>query len=527
MALSEQLASFFANVKFVFDGKGLKDVDSSFKSLGERLTGFKNVAGAVAVAMQQVMSLKFANITAEEEKFATLNGVLRQNVDALKLMATQANVSEGTVTGALSQISKQKQDLMTMRSIPMWVRFGIDPRQSPDKVLKDILNKVKKFSGDTQKQMALLSRLGLSREFVLMFKEGNLEIDEATKKLLEFKQMNAQSSKELVANVGKLKILTSGFLQGLNGIITPIMNLCVKGVTWIAKELFTTIEPLLTLIGKSMEKITTIFKKIFSFCSPVILFILKVVAITGTIILGAKAVLGVLALIKIAVITIVGIITSPIGIIVAITAAVLALWKAISPETFEGFFNFCKLVLEDILDYLNGVPNTIFGETVERWKKQWNNFCEGFKKAWNNVWQSFVGKIEAMKEKFRTIKNFFKFGNKNDEKIKEERKGDKEKGIRRGIFGQPLSNEDIERMGLKKNILPREQQNLAAAGNIRKENNIKNEIKNEINVTTNSDKPLDIANMVKSKVEGIQYQTKIQEDNNTASYSSNVLVGRY
>ena len=112
MALSEQLASFFASIKFQVDDKGLKQVDNGIQSLGQRLLGFKSIAGAVGVALQQVVSLKFANITAEEEKFARLNGVLRENVDELKLLATQANISQETVTSAISQIAKQKQDLM-------------------------------------------------------------------------------------------------------------------------------------------------------------------------------------------------------------------------------------------------------------------------------------------------------------------------------------------------------------------------------------------------------------------------------
>ena len=122
MALSEQLASFFATVKFNVDDKGLKKVDSGIQSLGQRLLGFKGVASAVGVALQQVMSLKFANITAEEEKFAKLNGVLRENVDELKLIATQSGITQETVTSAISQIARQKQDLVTMKSIPMWVR---------------------------------------------------------------------------------------------------------------------------------------------------------------------------------------------------------------------------------------------------------------------------------------------------------------------------------------------------------------------------------------------------------------------
>ena len=135
MALGSQLAEFFAKISFDVEDKKLKDVDSKLVGVTNRMQTMQKVAAGLAVAFQQVVSFHFANITAEEQKFAKLNGVLNENVDAWKLMAAQANVSEGTVTNALSSIAKQKQDLMTMKSIPMWVRFGVDPKQSPDKIL--------------------------------------------------------------------------------------------------------------------------------------------------------------------------------------------------------------------------------------------------------------------------------------------------------------------------------------------------------------------------------------------------------
>ena len=533
MALSEQLASFFASIKFQVDDKGLKQVDNGIQSLGQRLLGFKSVAAAVGVALQQVVSLKFANITAEEEKFARLNGVLRENVDELKLLATQANVSQETVTGAISQIAKQKQDLAMMKSIPMWVRFGVDPRQSPDKVLKDILKKVKNFTGDTQRQMALLARMGISREFALMFKEGNFELDEATKKLLKFKQTNAQSSTELANNVSTLKQLFSSFLQGLNGIITPIMNLLVKGITKIGKELFVAIEPALRLIASLVKTITDKLTKILSIFSPYILIILKVIAFITIIALGLKGIVASLGLIKMSLLAIKLIIGNPLLIIGAIIGGILAIWKAIDESSFRKFMDYVNAsltiayeLIEDFVDFLNGVENTGFGALFDNlgtilldqikttisqiWQliKEYiiDPIKENMKSLVNDVVQWFKDGISGIVEDVRGLKKVFSFSEWKN----------KFGFSRKGLFGDS-----------KEKILPKEQEKLGKQ-EVKKTNNVKNEIRNEITVNTQTDKPFDLANIIGKKVEGISYQTKINDENDTAGLSCNVaLEGSY
>ena len=533
MALSEQLASFFATVKFNVDDKGLKKVDSGIQSLGQRLLGFKGVASAVGVALQQVMSLKFANITAEEEKFAKLNGVLRENVDELKLIATQSGITQETVTSAISQIARQKQDLVTMKSIPMWVRFGVDPRQSPDKVLKDILKKVKNFTSDTQRQMALLSRLGISREFALAFKEGNFEIDEATKKLLKFKQTNAESSVELTHNVSTLKALFSGFLQGLNGILTPIMNLMVQGITKVGKELFVFIEPILRRVAEFTNNAVKAIKKGLSFLSPYILFFLKVISAIALIALALKGVFAILGSIKLALIVINLLIGSPVLLIGAITAAVLALWRAIDESSFRSFIDYCKAGLTiiyelvmDFVDYLNGVENTGFGllfdnlgtallDQVKTTISQiWDlikeyitePIKENMKQLIDDIVQWFKDGINGIVSDIAKLKNIFSFSEwKKTFSF-----------TKNGLFG---GNE-------KEKLLPKEQQGLGKQ-EVKKTNRVENNVTNEITVNTQNDKPFDLANLIRDKVSGINYQTKIDDENDTAGLTCNVEVGAY
>ena len=538
MALSEQLASFFASIKFQVDDKGLKQVDNGIQSLGQRLLGFKSIAGAVGVALQQVVSLKFANITAEEEKFARLNGVLRENVDELKLLATQAGITQETVTGAISQIAKQKQDLMTMKSIPMWVRFGVDPRQSPDKVLKDILKKVKNFTNDTQRQMALLTRMGISREFALAFKEGNFELDEATKKLLKFKQTNAQSSTELAHNVSTLKALFSGFLQGLNGIITPIMNVVVKGITKISKDLFVFIEPALKLVANLVKAITDKLTKILRVLYPYISIILKVVAFIVITSIGLKGILSTLGLIKLALVAIKLIVGKPLLLIGALIGGVLALWRAINKDGLKALMDYVNAgltiadeLLEDIVDYLNGVENTGFGLLVE-------NFWQAVKDQGKTIIMQ-LGELvdEYIIEPIMRLLGITKLdlllnnGSVADSYLKSKLNKGKEKSLGLSfiapVIEQALKGKTSGQEQLNRNVLPKEQEKL---GNqeVKKTNNIKNEIKNEITVNTQSDRPTELANIISDKVGNINYQTKIDEENNTAGLSCNVaLEGSY
>ena len=538
MALSEQLASFFATVKFNVDDKGLKKVDSGIQSLGQRLLGFKSVASAVGVALQQVMSLKFANITAEEEKCAKLNGVLRENVDELKLIATQSGITQETVTSAISQIARQKQDLVTMKSIPMWVRFGVDPRQSPDKVLKDILKKVKNFTSDTQRQMALLSRLGISREFALAFKEGNFEIDEATKKLLKFKQTNAESSIELTHNVSTLKALFSGFLQGLNGILTPIMNLMVQGITKVGKELFVFIEPILRSVAEFTNNAVKAIKKGLSFLSPYILFFLKVISAIALIALALKGVLAILGSIKLALIVINLLIGSPVLLIGAITAAVLALWKAIDESSFKTFMDYTIAALQlayelvmDFVDYLNGVENTGFGLIADNLWGTIKDQAETTIKQIGDLIEEYIINPVMKLLGITKLDLLLNNGSVADAYLKStiEKKAKKPKSLGNGLlFGalNEILNDVTKTENINKNVLPREQQGLGKQ-EVKKTNRVENNVTNEITVNTQNDKPFDLANLIRDKVSGINYQTKIDDENDTAGLTCNVEVGAY
>ena len=72
--------------------------------------------------------------------------------------------------------------------------------------------------------------------------------------------------------------------------------------------------------------------------------------------------------------------------------------------------------------------------------------------------------------------------------------------------------------------LPKEQLDLANKGSNAgtKNNNIDNKITNNINISTSSDKPNDIAQAVGNKLNSMQYQTSINEELETASLSLNV-----
>ena len=428
MALGSQLAEFFAKISFDVEDKKLKDVDSKLVGVTNRMQTMQKVAAGLAVAFQQVVSFHFANITAEEQKFAKLNGVLNENVDAWKLMAAQANVSEGTVTNALSSIAKQKQDLMTMKSIPMWVRFGVDPKQSPDKILQSILNKVKSFTNDTQKQMAMLDRLGINSELVLMFENGSLAIDEATQKIIEFKNQNADISTELVKNANVTKMLFGNIMQGLNGLVTPIMNVIVKFINTAVKEIAVILIPALSKVSDFVKKIADFVMKLYKNFEGVFKWLFKVLGIV-TLVIGAlftiKTIIAsftivanvIPLLLKIlniskSIAVVQGIITallgSPIILIGAIIGLVMYLWHAIAPESFNKFLRGIKLILTDIMDFLSGVPNTVTGDVIDIIKMKIEQLFNWFKEKLDAVigWvKGVIDWIDKATDKFKFLKN--------------------------------------------------------------------------------------------------------------------------
>lgn len=562
MALGSQLAEFFAKISFDVEDKKLKDVDSKLVGVTNRMQAMQKVAAGLAVAFQQVVSFHFANITAEEQKFAKLNGVLNENVDAWKLMASQANVSENTVTSALSSIAKQKQDLMTMRSIPMWVRFGVDPRQSPDKILQSILNKVKSFTNDTQKQMAMLNRLGINSELVLMFENGSLAIDEATQKIIEFKNQNADISTELVKNANVTKMLFGNIMQGLNGLVTPIMNVVVKFINIAIKEISVVLIPALSRVSDFVRRISDFVLRIYKNFEGVFKWVFKILGI-ATIAIGILYTIQVLIasfltigkviplLLKILNISksiavvqgiITGLLASPIVIISAIIALVLYLWHAIAPESFNKFLRGIKLILTDIMDFLSGVPNTVTGEVIDIIKLKLEQLFNWLKEKLNAVigWvKGVIDWIDRATDKF----NFLKTAKEKAGNLARQA-GDKIKGAASGVgtwvkgkfddIGEffdggivGMSNKAHlyrENLLREKYGLPKEQLDLASKGqNIgTKNNNIDNKITNNINISTDSNRPNDIAQAVSNKLNSIQYQTSINEELETASLSLNV-----
>ena len=562
MALGSQLAEFFAKISFDVEDKKLKDVDSKLVGVTNRMQTMQKVAAGLAVAFQQVVSFHFANITAEEQKFAKLNGVLNENVDAWKLMAAQANVSEGTVTNALSSIAKQKQDLMTMKSIPMWVRFGVDPKQSPDKILQSILNKVKSFTNDTQKQMAMLDRLGINSELVLMFENGSLAIDEATQKIIEFKNQNADISTELVKNANVTKMLFGNIMQGLNGLVTPIMNVIVKFINTAVKEIAVILIPALSKVSDFVKKIADFVMKLYKNFEGVFKWLFKVLGIImlvigalftiKTIIASFTIVANIIPLLlkiiniskSIAVVQ--GIITallgSPIILISAIIGLVMYLWHAIAPESFNKFLRGIKLILTDIMDFLSGVPNTVTGDVIDIIKMKIEQLFNWFKEKLDAVigWvKGVIDWIDKATDKFKFLKNAKEKAGKLVGKAGEKIKGaassvggwfkDKANSVGEffdgGIVGMSnkahLYRENLLR---EKYGLPKEQLDLANKGSSAgtKNNNIDNKITNNINISTSSDKPNDIAQAVGNKLNSMQYQTSINEELETASLSLNV-----
>lgn len=522
----------------------------------------QKVAAGLAVAFQQVVSFHFANITAEEQKFAKLNGVLNENVDAWKLMAAQANVSEGTVTNALSSIAKQKQDLMTKRSIPMWVRFGVDPRQSPDKILQSILNKVKSFTNDTQKQMAMLNRLGINSELVLMFENGSLAIDEATQKIIEFKNQNADISTELVKNANVTKMLFKNVMQGLNGLVTPIMNVIVKFINIAIKEISVVLIPALSRVSDFVRRISDFVLRIYKNFEGVFKWIFKILGI-ATIAIGILYTIQVLIssflmigkviplLLKILNISksiavvqgiITGLLASPIVIIGAIIALVLYLWHAIAPESFNKFLRGIKLILTDIMDFLSGVPNTVTGDVIDIIKLKLEQLFNWFKEKLDAVigWvKGVIDWIDKATDKFKFLKSAKEKAGELVDKAGEKIKGaassvggwfkDKAESVGEffdgGIVGMSnkahLYRENLLR---EKYGLPKEQLDLSNKGSNAgtKNNNIDNKITNNINISTDSNRPNDIAQAVSNKLNSMQYQTSINEELETASLSLNV-----
>lgn len=562
MALGSQLAEFFAKISFDVQDSKLKDVDTKLVGVTKKMETMKKVATGLAVAFQQVVSFHFANITAEEQKFAKLNGVLNENVDAWKLMAAQANVSENTVTNALSSIAKQKQDLMTMKSIPMWVRFGVDPKQSPDKILQSILNKVKSFTKDTQKQMAMLNRLGINSELVLMFENGSLAIDEATQKIIEFKNQNADISTELVKNANVTKMLFGNIMQGLNGLVTPIMNVIVKFINTAVKEIAVILIPALSKVSDFVRKISDFIMKVYKNFEGVFKWIFKILGITAlvigalltikTIMTGFFIIGNIIPLLlqilniskSIAVVQ--GIITallgSPIVILGAIIALVLYLWNAIAPESFKKFLKGIKLILTDIMDFLSGVPNTVTGDIIDIIKLKLEQVFNWFKEKLDAVigWvKGVIDWIDKATDKFKFLKNAKEKAGKLVDKAGEKIKG-AASGVGNWFKGKANSVGEFfdggivgmsnkahlyrENLLREKYGLPKEQLDLANKGSNAgtKNNNIDNKITNNINISTSSDKPNDIAQAVSNKLNSMQYKTSINEELETASLSLNV-----
>jgi hypothetical protein len=557
MALGSQLAEFFAKISFDVEDKKLKDVDSKLVGVTNRMQTMQKVAAGLAVAFQQVVSFHFANITAEEQKFAKLNGVLNENVDAWKLMATQANVSEGTVTSALSSIAKQKQDLMTMRSIPMWIRFGVDPKQSPDKILQSILNKVKSFTNDTQKQMAMLNRLGINSELVLMFENGSLAIDEATQKIIEFKSQNADISTELVKNANVTKMLFKNVMQGLNGLVTPIMNVVVKFINIAVKEIAVILIPALSKVSDFVKKIADFMMKVYKNFEGVFKWLFKVLGLI-TLVIGAlftiktiissfMIVANVIPLLlkilniskSIAVIQgiITGLLASPIVILGSIIALVVLLWKKIAPESFNKFLRGIKLILTDIMDFISGIPNTVTGDVIDIIKLNLEKFFEWVKSKidavaeWINKIAGWIDKLNEKLSFMQGINN--KIGQAEDwlgakmksgvEKVKSgfNTVGDFFDG---GLVGTSKNIHLVrENLLREKNMIPKEQIDLnRGTTNSVRNNKVDNKITNNINITTESGRPNDIAQTVSDKLKSMKYQTSINDELETASLSLNV-----
>lgn len=557
MALGSQLAEFFAKISFdVQDGK-LKDVDTKLVGVTKRMETMKKVAAGVAVAFQQVVSFHFANITAEEQKFSKLNGVLGESVDTLKMLAAQANVSEQTVTSALSQIAKQKQDFATMKSIPMWVRFGVDPRQSPDKILKSILEKVRRFTGDTQKQMALLNRLGINSELVLMFENGSLAIDEATQKIIEFKNQNADIATDLIKNTNVTKTLFTDIMQGLNGIVTPLMNVVMKIINSAIKQLSSVLIPVLTKVADFTRKIADWIFKVYKNFEGVFNWIFKVLGLISigigllltvkTLVGGMLVIANVIPLLlkilniskSIAVVQgiITGLLASPIVLLGAIIALVMYLWKTIAPESFTKFLRGIKLILTDIMDFISGIPNTVTGDVIDIIKLNLEKFFEWVKSKidavaeWINKIAGWIDKLneklsfmQGINNKINQAENWL--GNKMKSGVEKVKSGFNTVGdfFDGGLVGASKNIHLVrENLLREKNMIPKEQINLArGANNSVKNNKIDNKITNNINITTETNRPNDIAQAVTGKLNSMQYKTTINDELETASLSMNV-----
>lgn len=554
MGLGSQLAELFVKIGIQADDKKLKLVDSELKSVTKTLGGMKAVAGGVALVLQQVASIKLASITAEEQKFAKLTGAIAENVDAFKMLAVQSQVSEGTVTGAIQAIARQKQDLLTMKSIPMWVRFGIDPNQSPDKVLKDILTKVKKYTGDTQRQMALLNRLGVSSEFALMLKEGKLDIDEATASLIRFKNINADSSTELTKNVSTTKTIFKSVAQGLNGILTPIMNVGATLLNKLILSLSSKILPMLEKVGHIIKTFSDTLvsfierhKGLVNLIAKILVFIGSIVAVllvVKSIMLGLfaisklviiiKTILGLLFSIKNVMLLIHGL--NPLTWILLIAGAIGLIWKKLSPDTFNAFLRGAWLLLQDFFDWLDGVPNTIIGDTLKRWGDYWETVGLGFMDLWDKVKNGISSFIDWVKSIFTGIGNFVKgiFEGIIDgiakaiEAVKNKIMAVKNFGKKLAFWKDdeeegeaPKPPVDIENL---RRFFPDSTQNKVYSTQApSQENNFQTEMKTEINITTSSDNPQEVASAVKGAVQSSNnsFSNKFKSEMQNASLVNN------
>lgn len=496
----------------------------------ETLTEAKSLYTAIGAIVAQIASISVSLMTAQEAKFAKLNGVLMENVEAFKLLANQANVSEDSVAGAISQISREKRELLTMRKIPMWVRFGINPNQSSDKVLQDILEKVGRYSNDTQKQMALLTRLGVNEELVLMLQEANLQLDDATKKIIKFKSLNSDSSEKIAKNLNVTKTLLKDMMQGLNGIFSPLVEVVLEFIRDLIKDLGGFVIPIFETLGKITKKIAEWLRPILAIVRNLIVGFVKLYAISKSI----GAVIQVFNFLKPLFTFIRVFLTGIPGLIALIIASIGLIWKAIAPESFRRFITSIRLIIGDLIDYIKGVPNTVIGDVIDviktavknlfkdifNWLVECINNCVDYINEKLNFLEPLNKKLSQSKDWFgqkilkptwnkaKDVFNFSDDANANMEGsslVDFARAVKRVKDLQNGITANDISKDIVGNKGKTIN------------------NNVDNKVENNITVST-SDNPQAIANAIANKIP--QQTLNIEEEMGTVSLSSNVNYAR-
>jgi hypothetical protein len=194
------------------------------------------------------------------------------------------------------------------------------------------------------------------------------------------------------------------------------------------------------------------------------------------------------------------------------------------------------------MDFLSGVPNTVTGEVIDIIKLKLEQLFNWLKEKLDAV----IGWVKGVIDWIDRATDKFKFLKTAKEKAGNlaRQAGDKIKGAASGVgtwvkgkfddIGEffdggivGMSNKAHlyrENLLREKYGLPKEQLDLASKGqNIgTKNNNIDNKITNNINISTDSNRPNDIAQAVSNKLNSIQYQTSINEELETASLSLNV-----